>query len=372
MSVIIDEKTNEEITAEMLSQVPDTYQKNAGYFIWDFLRAISFSFESLWAKLSYLTGFFDISKLDYDDLVKFVLQRRGIVAKTATYATGILNVTGTGTITTGDLFETTSGLQFQASETKAITTSGTVQIECVTSGSDGNVPINSITVIPTTIQGITAVTNSSATSGGYDAETKENLLERYMDDIQKPITSGNVNHYQKWAKEVNGVGKVKVKPLWDGDNTVKVVIIDSNGEIPTTTLVNSVQAYIDPYTLNNGVKVGWGCGNGQAPIGAYCTVVAADQLDIDVSVEIELMTGAVLATVEDNIEKAIKAYLKSTNFSASYVSYAQIGAAILSADGVKDYTNLLVNNDTDNVAITDTNTSSEIAVLNDLTITEQE
>lgn len=370
MSVIVEEKTNEEITVEMLEQVPDTYQKNVGYFIWDFLRAIAVSLQDLWSKIVYVSGFFDLSKLDYDDLVKFVLQRRGIVANLATHATGVLNVTGTGTISQGDIFKTADGLQFQATETKTITTSGEVNIECIEAGSIGNVPANTITVMEYQIQGITSVTNNNPTSGGYDAETKENLLDRYLEDLRNPIISGNVYHYRKWAREVTGVGNVKVKPLWNGDNTVKVVIVDSNNSTASQELIDAVQQYIDPYEIVSGQKVGWGCGNGQAPIGAYCTVASADELAIDVSVTISLQLGADLATTKENIRIAIENYLKSTIFNAEYVSYAQIGFAILSADGVKDYEDLLVNNDTDNVAIVDTNIRSEIAMLDELTVTE--
>ena len=38
MTVQIEDKDELEIAAELLSNVPDTYQKNAGYFIWDLMR----------------------------------------------------------------------------------------------------------------------------------------------------------------------------------------------------------------------------------------------------------------------------------------------------------------------------------------------
>lgn len=373
MALEIEPKSSEEITAEMLAEVPDTYQKNVGYFIWDFLRAVSYSMNDLWNKLSYLAGFFDITKLDYDDLVKFVLQRRGIVAKTATYSTGLLTVnSGSGTITKGDVFETASGLQFEATETKEVGADDTFGIKCKTIGSMGNVPIGTITSMPTTIEGIATVTNATATSGGYDAETKESLIERYLDDLQNPISSANIYHYKKWAKECVGVGDAKIKPLWDGDNTVKIILVDSNSSPADSDLVGLVQEYIDPYDIVGEQKVGWGCGNGQAPIGAYCTVESATQLDIAVSCSITLKTGYSLSTVTTNIQNSINAYLKSTVFTESYVSYAKIGACILASDGVKDYSDLLVNSDNDNVEILEDSTSCEIAVLDDLTVTETE
>lgn len=372
MTIQIQDKNELEITAELLSNVPDTYQKNAGYFIWDFMRAIGTVLSAFWSNLQYLCNFFDMTKLDYDDLVLFVYQRRGIVAKTATYSSGQITVATSSscTITEGDIFETADGLQFKATETVTLSNNGTFSAECTTAGSVGNVPVGVITVIPVTIANLTSITNATAFTGGYDKETKESIIERYEDDLKKPITSGNVYHYEKWAKECVGVGNCKVKPLWDGDNTVKVVICDSNNQVADAQLISDVQDYIDPYELIGGIKVGWGCGNGQAPIGAYCTVASGTALTIDVEADIELMTGYTLATVKTNIENAITAYLKTTVFKESFVSYAKIGATILGAEGVKDYQNLLVNNDNDNVAITDTNLTTEIATLGTVTLTE--
>lgn len=61
-----------------------------------------------------------------------------------------------------------------------------------------------------------------------DQETDDELRARYYIKIQTPATSGNAYHYRLWSKEVSGVGDAKVYPLWNGNGTVKVLIIDSN------------------------------------------------------------------------------------------------------------------------------------------------
>ena len=128
---------------------------------------------------------------------------------------------------------------------------------------------------------------------------------------------------------MTGVGNADVKPLWNGDNTVKVIIVDSNNEPASASLISSVQTYIDPLSA--------GTGEGQAPIGAYCTVASATSKTINVTADIALKSGAVEADVKEAVENAIEAYIKSTVFVDSYVSYARIGVCILSVDGVDDF-----------------------------------
>ncbi len=57
-------------------------------------------------------------------------------------------------------------------------------VECLVKGIEGNVPKGLINVIPTTIQGIVSITNEEAFTNGYEDESKEDLLQRYYDDIQ--------------------------------------------------------------------------------------------------------------------------------------------------------------------------------------------
>jgi len=356
--------TAEEIAKDGLDALDSKYQKSVGFFAWDFFVAIGKILYNVWQKVIYIAKCLtDLSNMDYDDLVNFVFQTRGIVAKTAAASSGQLKVvTGSGTIKAGDIFSTEAGTQFQSLQTVKVAEGDTFEVECTEVGTVGNVAQGAITVIPTTLQGIVSVTNEVEFTNGYDAETKAALLERYYEDIQTPIVSGNIYHYKKWAMECTGVGAVKVKPLWNGANTVKVVILDSNSEIPSEDLVETVQEYIDP-------KDNWGCGAGQAPIGAYCTVTAPDELKLDISFSLSLSSGYTLDGVKSDIQTGIETYLKSCALTADYISYQKIGAIILGVDGVVDYDNLTINSETKNVAIQDDDTTTEVAVLGELTVT---
>lgn len=363
-------KNAEDTRDIILENLPDKYQKTIGTDFWEWAYAVGKASVTLWDILKYIASWKDLRNLEIEDMARFVYQLRGISHRPATFAVGELTLTGSDTVTEGDIFATKGGLQFKALETKEITESGTVKAECLIAGTIGNVPVSQITEFVSYKGNFTAVTNVAAFSSGYVEETKDELWQRYIDDVANPVTSGNNSHYRKWALDIAGVGKVKIKPLWNGDNTVKVIIIGNDGLTASESLVSAVQNYIDPFEIINGVKVGWGCGNGQAPIGAYCTVAAATEKNLTISVKIIFANGINKDTVKAEIAKNIKSYLKEIAFEQNYVSVAKIGNAIIDTDGVLDYSQLTVNGGISNISVSDTATNSEVAILQTLTIIE--
>jgi uncharacterized phage protein gp47/JayE len=349
--------TKDEVLTALLNAIPDTYDKSVGSFIYDGLVPVAEQIADMDTSISGVQDKLSIENLTGDELESRVNERTGITRKAATYAAGTVTVTGTGTINTGDLFETAAGTQFQSTETKSITTSGTVNIQAVEAGSAGNVAAGTITLFPVTLTGFTAVTNSDPTTGGFEEESDADLLQRYYDYVRTPATSGNKNDYLIWAKSVSGVGDARIIPLWNGNNTVKVVIINSDKQPGDSTLVAAVQDYIDP-----GIT---GLGDGIAPIGAFATVESATGVNIDVVATIVLSTGYDLATVTSNIQDALTSFLQSIAFQQSIVSYAKVGETILSSEGVEDYSGLTINGGTTNVPIG----TEEVAVLGTTTIT---
>ena len=346
---------SEEIHKEMLDDISNDYDKRTGEFIFDATKVAANQFEKTNSRIVDVEEKLDIASLNGDELESRIRERTGIRRRQATNAIGTLTVVGNGTINEGDLFETESGIQFESTEIVTINGSGEVSIIAVVAGSTGVVPAHQITHMPVTLDNIDSVTNPQPTYDGFEAESDESLLQRYYDRIQTPATSGNKHHYLNWAKEIQGVGDARVFPLWDGDNTVKVVIIDSNKQPASTDLVILVQDYIDP---NSG-----GLGEGQAPIGAFCTVESAKGVDINVSFSVVLSDGYDEQDVIDAISDNITEYLKGIAFVQDFVSYAQIGSIIINTDGVTDYTSLAVNNDTDNITIAD----DEVAILGGVT-----
>lgn len=225
---------------------------------------------------------------------------------------------------------------FEVNETVSIAENGSVEVgaTCTVSGSAGNVKKGDINRFPITLPGITAVQNITDFTGGYDAESDADLLERYLEKVSRPNVSGNKYHYIEWAKEVSGVGDVKVIPLWNGAGTVKVVIVDADNRPADSELISKVKEHIEE----------------NRPIGAEVTVVSASPVMINISVR---LTADNTSNIQTTFENVLKDYLSGEAVKKEYISYAKIGSLILSISGVEDYTDLKVNSGTENIKIAD-------------------
>ena len=168
----------------------------------------------------------DIYNLTGDELEKYTYRNEGISRKPAACAVGFVRVKGKGTVNAGDLFETDGLIGFTADEACDVDGEADIAVTAREEGLKGNVPAKSVINMPVTISGINECTNPEPMTGGYDAEGDSELLNRYLEYVRDPPTSGNIAHYKAWAKEVVGVSDAYIIPLWNGPNTVKVIIID--------------------------------------------------------------------------------------------------------------------------------------------------
>lgn len=337
--------------------MPESYQKTIGFPTYDLLAAVSLRMDGTDEAIDEARQQLDPENLHDSALDRYIYPRSGLERKAATFAHGSLTVTGTGTVEQGTLFESGGGIQFYATETVAIEGEGTVPVTCTVDGTAGNLPAHSVTQMPVAVQGIASCDNPEPIGGGYAEESDSEYYARYLVVLRTPATSGNVYHYIQWALEVAGVGHVKVFPRVQGVNTVDVVIADNAGQPASPALVKSVQDYIDPDSE--------GAGRGQAPIGAQCFVTAATGKAITVSCTVSKSDTADEESVTAAIKSAVADYLASTVFAQSYVSYGQIAAAILSAEGVVDFEGLTVGGGTSNIAVGE----RECPVLGEVTIT---
>lgn len=234
-----------------------------------------------------------------------------------------------------------------------------IQLQCETEGTIGNkFPVGTELMPSETINGLETALLGEIIIPGREKEEAESLFVRYQDKVAEPATSGNIGHYKEWVREFEGVGAVKVFPNWDGPDTVKVVIVNSEFMPASEELVQSIQVALDPVP---------GQGEGLAPIGSFVTVESAKPVSINVVATIEINSSTTIETVKEQFEQTLEDHLKSLAFKEEtepIVRQRVIGSLFLIIPGVIDYSNLLINGQATNIILRE----SEVPVVGQVTL----
>lgn len=334
---MIIKRKSKDILNNMLSRVNDEYDRTEGGLFYDNLAPVSIEFEKLYEVLNdiFLNSFAETAKGEYlDNIAKEV----GVFRKQATKSKGFVTIKGDiGTIIKEGTKVASDTFIYLTTEERIISQTGevVVPIESEKKGKIYNIRENSITNFPITIPGLHSVTNKQATTDGYNGESDEELRERYYFKVREPVTSGNVFHYKKWTLEVEGVGGVKVFPLWNGAGTVKVVIVNSEIQTADEELIERVKKYLEEVR----------------PIGADVTVISAKNKNVSISGTVFISKNSEFEEIKEIFKADIKEYLKKVGFKQNYISYAQIGNILLNVSGVNDYKDLKVNNGVLNIEL---------------------
>ena len=225
---------------------------------------------------------------------------------------------------------------------------GIFKLECETPGTEGNQQFG--TLIPIDyIEGLTSAELTELLIPGEDEEDTESLRQRYFNSLESQSFGGNIADYKEKTKQLPGVGGVKVYPVWNGGGTVKLVIIDSTYNVPSSTLIDAVQTAVDPIQ-NQGKGVGF------APIGHVVTVEGVSATTINISTNITYQEGWTWADIEPYVHKAIDDYffeLASSweNENNLIVRISQIETRILNIAGVVDIENTTINGQAQNFVL---------------------
>ena len=94
------------------------------------------------------------------------------------------------------------------------------------------------------------------------------------------------------------------------------------------------------------------------------TVASVVEKAVNVSAGIKLQAGMNLGVVQNAFQAALTEYLHKEALDLSYVSLARVGNLLLGTEGVEDYSNLLLNGVSGNMALTE----EEIAVTGTVTL----
>ena len=221
------------------------------------------------------------------------------------------------------------------------------KLECEQAGSIGNEYYGNLTAI-SYIHNLTKAVLEDIIIPGKDEEDDDELRKRYISYVTQPAFGGNISDYKIKTKEINGVGGVKVFPVWNGGGTVKLAITDSTNGVPSTDLVSNVQEAIDPEPHQKGL--------GFAPIGHNVKVVGATALTVNVETKVVLTSGTNLSEVNNKIKEVVNSYFyflrtKWEKENQTIIRIAQIETRILGIEGVEDVSETKLQGKTTNLTL---------------------
>lgn len=335
--------TYEDILQRMLDRVPNSIDKREGSIIYDALAPAAIELQLMYIELDVIMNesFADTASREY--LIRRA-NERGITPEPATNA--ILK--GVFTPATVDVL----GKRFSCGKLNYIAIEkiidGEYQMQCETEGLDGNANFGQMIPIDY-VEGLETAELTEILIPGEDEEDTEVFRERYIKSFESQTFGGNIADYKQITNSIQGVGGVKVTPVWNGGGTVKLTIIDSSFGIPSKELVEKVQNEIDP--VGHG-----GEGVGLAPIGHVVTVVGVREKSVDVVTNISYQDKWNWDSTKSYILNAIDEYFKELSETWDenenlIIRISQLESKILACEGVLDVQETTLNGFSSNLTL---------------------
>lgn len=335
--------TFEDILDRMLERVPEDVDKREGSVIYDALASAAVELQLMYIELDVILRetFADTASR------KYLLRRaaeRGIKPKAAVKA--VLK----GEFVP-DTLEIPAGSRFSCDDLnytlKEKISDGRYSLECETEGVLGNSVLGRLTPVDY-INGLEMASVTEVLVPGEEEEETESVRERYFASFTAQAFGGNKRDYIQKTLEIQGVGAVKVTPVWNGGGTVKITILNSEHDIASAYLLDQVQQKLDP--------VRDGGGDGLAPIGHVVTVDTPKEFAVDITLEVVYDTGYNFESLGSKVSKAVDDYLKEVRQGWSQaetmvIRKAQIETRIMGVSGIIDVSRTMLNGKEENIIL---------------------
>lgn len=372
----LSQQTYQNILTQMLDQVPATFDKRDTSPIPTALGPAAYALEGFYISLNQvqLAAYIQTAT---GQALDYLATIAGLTRYPASAAVrlGIFDMA----VPIGSRYSTINGadsINFQATAATTGPTEGDYyyQLTAETPGSIGNEytgPILPITAIP----GLNSAQITDILVPGDDEESDEDFRARIIEALNDRPFGGNIASYRTYIMAIDGVGAVQVYPTWNGGGTVKCSVLGADFLPASPTLVENVQNAVDP-------PPNQGLGLGTAPIGAQVTVVAPEELTVNVSATLQLASGYAIGQVQTPIQQAIENYMLSvrqewaTPVNTTSVEYqanvyvARITAAIVGVPGVVNATNVQLNGGTADLILTETGATQQVPITGTVTLSE--
>ena len=344
-----NEKTFENLLNEKLDSIDSKYDKREGSIIYDAMAPNSAEIRSMYVFLQWMFDnvFGDTAEGEYLD--RIALCTKGISRNKATKA--VCKLETDAQVEIGSRF-TVDSVIYTVTEEMEQETYYCYKAECSVEGVEGNQHFG--TAIPVEyVQGLTHAEITQILIPGEEEEDTEVFRDRWLSSFNNIAFGGNKADYKIKVNSIPGVGECKIYRAENGNGeqtggNVRIVIINSDYQVPSGTLVETVQESIDPSKAGEGMGV--------APIGHIVHIEAVEGFEINVTAKIICDTGYTFEDVKSSINAKVKEYFSSLSKTWAdtenlVVRRSQIESAILSVSYVLDISDTLLNGAGENIIL---------------------
>ena len=369
----LDDTDPDDIQSRMMENLPPDISDMEGDFPYDFTMPTAIELSQVLNSDFVRVLMLCFPEYAWDEWLDLHGAQVGLTRRAALYAEGHIEVTAEGgtvipaesvcAVPETDIadeieFETLEEVTFEGDEDTETTLR--IPIRAVDPGTGGNVIANTITVMSDDYDGIVSITNPEPTSGGIDVESDDEFYERILAANQRGHSFvGNDTDYINWAKEIDGVGDCIVEPAWNGPGTIRLVIVDANGDPATEEMVQAVYDHIVSPNDPSARLMATGS--------AELTVTSALAKNIDFEATGLVLTDTTLDIVIEKFKEAVQAvYMEAKK--DNILRYNSLRRALANIVGVTDYVSFRVNDGETNITLS----AAEYAATGTITFTEEE
>lgn len=344
---MFENMTFENIMDRCLARVSSSVDKREGSIVYDAIAPAAAELAILYIELAYLMDRAFPDTETGEDLTK-KCQERSVFRNDAKFAIR----KGYFEKEDGSACEVEIGTRFSGGDINFTViervAAGQYRLTSETAGAVGNEYVGGLFPIDY-VPDLAAARLADILIPGEDEESDDSLRARYFASLASQAFGGNIADYKDKVEQLQGVGAVKVIPVWNGGGTVKVIIVNSEGGVPSADLVTSVQEAVDPVGTS-------GTGMGLAPIGHVVTVEGVTGTAISVSFTLTFDSGVTWASVQEAVKAAIQTYFDElietwADTDGLVVRVSQIETKVLNVSGVIDITGTTINGGTANVTL---------------------
>lgn len=231
---------------------------------------------------------------------------------------------------------------------------GEVIVYALENGVDGNDFAAGSMVVLDSLVFVSSVTSTAVSSGGIDAETDDEYLDRLVDELRlfapRPILAAD---FATFARKVEGVDRAtgvdNYNPdddTFDNEKMVTIAVVDSNGDDVSPAIKADV---VDLFEATREVNF-------------VVNVIDAERTTIDIAYVVVARPGRDVAVIKSAIDAGLEAFVDPAQWGSTpdepnmwtnevLVRYLSVAEVVLSVEGVAYISTLTVNGGTTDVTM---------------------